>query len=78
MAHHFALTAHETTGQMVELLPVLESEVCGSGFAMQIEAIVGGLLSIDTPREEVAQYLLGFGLSWDQVNSGFAAHGLAN
>ena len=77
MHRHFALTANETNNQTGVSNQILESQVCGSGLTMQVEALVGDLISIGAPSEEIVDYILGFGLSWDEVKPVFASFGLA-
>lgn len=77
MSRSFPFSTDETTSQCVCRHQVHESKVCGSGLAMQVDAIVGDLTSIGTPTEEIAQFLFGRGLSWEEIKPGFVSFGLS-
>ena len=77
MPRTFIFAAPEPAEPSGEPSQITEAEVCGSGFALQMEAVIGEQLSIGMPAEEIWRHLLALGLSEDQLRPLFAIFGLA-
>jgi hypothetical protein len=75
MARHFPFASIQTAGHGSVFPQITESQVCVSGITFQLESIVGDMISIGTPTNEILDYLLGFDLSREQLLPVFASFG---
>jgi len=62
MPRNFIFAAQEPDDLYGEPRQITEAEVCGSGFAVEMEAIIGDLVSIGMPAEEICRHVLDLGL----------------